>query len=98
MHTKSIGGLIISTLCFISGCAVQSEGIEVTGRLSMKGTGKHHYIALSDTKHQKIYKILNTQDYNISKYQNSLLTLHIKVIKEERGIGFPAEVEVLDIP
>lgn len=97
MDFKHITSLLGTSIFFLCNCTTQNEGIEVTGRLSIKGTTPHHYIALHDKKHQKIYKILNTKAYDISKYQNRILTLQLKVIKEERGIGFPTEVEVLSI-
>ena len=89
------------TLCYfgIVGC-VQSnshEGLELTGRISMKGTVPHSFIALREEKSGRLYKILYSDKYNIEKYQNRILTLSVKIVKKERGIGFPAEVEVQGI-
>ncbi|RUM69444.1 MAG: hypothetical protein DSZ09_05720 [Sulfurovum sp.] len=89
----------IMTICTIVGYlgCTQSHSIQLQGRLAMKGSSTHTYLSIYDKKSQKSYKIKNKEQFNLLQRQNQTVTLEATLLKEAKGPGFPAEIEVLKV-
>ena len=80
----------------VFGCA-QNNGMELEGRLALKGTSVHTYLVIEDTKSRKSYKIQNQESFDLIKRQNQTVKVKAKLIKKAIGPGFPAVIEVVEV-
>lgn len=85
------------SLLGFTGCAHNGDTMELEGRIAMKGSSSHAYLAIKDNTTHKSYKIQNTERFDLMAQQNKNIKLKVKLIKEAVGIGFPAVVEVIGI-
>jgi hypothetical protein len=69
--------------------------IEIAGRLSVKGIGEHTYLAIEEKSSGKVYKIQNGKAFGLFGHQNEKVKLHVKVVQQEIGPGFPAMIRIL---
>jgi hypothetical protein len=80
-------------LAFLAGCTEQI----LTGTIAIKGSEPHTYPALT-TADQQEYRLVGQRGQEIGEsYQNMLLKVRVRLVKEAIGPDFPAEVEVLEI-
>jgi hypothetical protein len=88
---------LIIGMASVIGCA-QTNTFELEGRLSVKGSSpKHTYLAITDQKSHKSYKIINQDDFDLIDRQNKTVKLKAKLIKKAVGPGFPDQIEVIEI-
>ncbi len=92
---KRLLTLLFASLSLLA-CA-EGDIAEVSGRLAMKGSSVHTYLAIEESRSHKILKIANKEDFNLMQRQNEIVTLKVKLLKKAIGPGFPAVVEVLEV-
>ncbi len=87
--------LAIAALGF-AGC-VNSQNIELEGKIALKGSQPHTYLVLEDQKTLKDYKIANSSQFNLINKQNQIVKVEAKLLKKPVGPGFPAVIEVVSV-
>jgi hypothetical protein len=87
--------LIIFALTFL-GCA-NSSLINIEGKVAMYGSMPHTYLAIKDNKNHKLYKIINSKDFNLINMQNRVLEVKAKILNKKVGPGFPAVIKVIKV-
>ena len=87
---------MLTFLLGISACA-QSNVMEVKGKIYVKGTEPHTYVAIEDINTHKVYKIVNPKEFDLLQKQKEILKLKAIHIKKAIGPGFPTEIKVIDI-
>jgi len=71
--------------------------VNITGRVAMKGNSIHTYLVLEDVRTKKSIKLVNYKAFHLDRRQNEILTLKVKLVKKKIGIGFPAEVKIVEV-
>jgi hypothetical protein len=80
------------SLVFLSGCS----SLKLAGRVAVKGSEPHTYLVL--VVDGRDYKLVGPLRDEIWKtYQGQRIRVRGRIVREARGPGFPAEVEVLEI-
>ena len=89
---------IIIALSFFGFIAcVQSNTMEIEGRLAVKGSSPHTYLSIKDAKNNISYKIQNQEKFDLMKKQNQTVKVKAVLIREAVGPGFPAVIEVVEV-
>ncbi len=87
--------IILASLIFgATGCA-NNQSIELSGKIAMKGSTPHTYLAIEDKDTHQEYKIINPQSFDLNSKQNQFVKLKAKLIKKAVGPGFPAIIKVV---
>jgi len=73
------------------------NGMEIVGKIKVKGSSPHTYLVIEDINTKKSYQIKNATDFNLTNRQNQILKLDVNITQKALGPGFPAVVEVLKI-
>lgn len=83
--------LLTALLC--AGLLCAFEAVEITGKLSVKGSEPFSYLALSGHE-GKVYKLTGPRAEELRTHQGEKVTVTARITKEAVGPGFPAEAEV----
>jgi uncharacterized protein YcfL len=86
----------LSLIGLFVGCA-QDNVMELEGRVAVKGSERHTYLSIEDTKTQTSYKIHNQAKFDLMNKQNQTVKVKAVLIKEAIGPGFPAVIEVVEV-
>jgi len=91
--------LLLPVLAMLTGCAQSDDEAEMTlqGRIAVKGNAPHSYLVLEDHKTHTNYKIANSQSFDLIHRQNQTVRLKAALIKEAKGPGFPAVIQVIKL-
>ncbi len=87
---------IIFSMTFLVGL-VFGDGILIEGRVSMKGSSIHSYLAIQDHKSQTLYKIENPESFGVHDRQNQTIKIRVKLLKKALGAGYPAVIKIMEV-
>ena len=77
---------------FLGGCS----SVKIAGRVAVKGSEPHTYLVL--VSNGQDYKLVGPLRDEIWKsFQGRRIRVRGRIVREARGPGFPAELEVLEI-
>ncbi len=88
--------IILASIIFAASSCANNKSLELYGKISMKGSTPHTYLAIEDKNTHKEYKISNPNKFDLSNKQNRFVKLKAKLIKKAIGAGFPAVIEVVE--
>ena len=80
----------------ITACA-QNNIMDISGKIYIQGSEPHTYLVIEETKTNRVYKIVNPSDFNLSHKQKQVLRLKAVSVKSAVGPNFPAEIKVVGI-
>ena len=87
---------ISTVLLGITACA-QNNIMEISGKIYIQGAEPHTYVVIEETNTNKVYKIVNASDFNLSSRQKQLLSIKAVSVKHAMGPDFPAEIKVVGL-
>ncbi len=90
-RTLSVFAVTAILLSAPRGC----DTVVVTGSVTVKGSEPHTYLALVTDEGD--FSLRGDMRQVLSSYQHSTVTLRARIVRDARGPGLPAELEVIEI-
>ena len=86
--------VLIILAVFISSCA--SDDLIIDGRVSVVGNEPFAYLAITEYKTNKQYKISQKYVSKLNIYQNQNISIKAKIVEKTKN-SYPVEIDVLKI-
>jgi hypothetical protein len=87
----------LKLFALVSLIGINLFGMEIVGKIKVKGTSPHTYLVIEDIATKKSYMVKNQEKFDLINRQNETLKVKAKILQKAIGAGFPAVIEILEI-